>query len=84
MAQYRKAFDICAVGTYEAVRSGRLKVQPGQWVWCGKTSNPKERPSRFVSANQGYLNIVHPAGPFCTGRVPMDTFRKRCAVRRAS
>ena len=76
--KFVKAFDITAPEVYEAIRSGRRKVQRGQWVYCGPDRTGK--PSRFVSARPGYLNIVHTTGPFCRGRFPVEVFEKRCAL----
>lgn len=70
------AFNINDPGVYAAVRCGQMKIQTGQWVWCSNDRIGK--PSRFVSARPGYLNIVHPRGPFGTGRFPTEAFRSRC------
>ena len=65
---------------YEALRSGALKLQRGQWVRIpGDPTGVVSKPSRFVSAQPGFLNIVHPTGPFATGRFPVEAFRQRCA-----
>lgn len=73
--KFLPTFNINAPGIYEAVRSGRLKLQPGQWVRVD--NDPRTKASRFVSASAGYLNIVHPDGPFATGTVKMGIFRRR-------
>ena len=79
--KYLPALNVNAPGVYEAVRSGQLRLQPGQWVWTSEDRQGK--PSRFVSA-KGYLNIVHPTGPFGTGRFPQEAFLSRVrAAKRA-
>jgi len=76
--KYLPAFNIIAPGIYEAVRSGRLLLQPGQWVKIG--DDPLAKPSRFISASPGYMNIVHPTGPFARGRFTVEVFKARMEV----
>ena len=56
----------------QSIRSGARKVQTGQWVRVDEDHSGK--PSRFVDASQGYLNIVIP-GAFARGQVPAEEFR---------
>jgi len=63
---------------YAGLRSGRIKLQCGQWVRIpGDPPGHTSKPSRFVSVQPGYFNIVHPSGPHATGSVRMDHFRNR-------
>ena len=39
----------------EALYSGALKLQRGQWVRCGQ-----EKPSRFVRATESSIWAIHP------------------------
>ena len=62
---------------FEALVRGQLRLQVGQWVRIpGGSSGTK--PSRFVSAGRSYVNVVHPNGPFASGKVSMGLFRRRC------
>jgi len=63
--------------TMTALRSGQLKLQRGQWVKIAPHDD-KSKPSRFVSVQPGFLNIVHPTGPHATGRFPVEAFKARC------
>lgn len=54
--KYTKAVDLWNISNLEAVVSGKLKLQRGQWVRCGNS-----RPSRFVTVmNSGSVWAVHP------------------------
>jgi hypothetical protein len=80
--QYLPAFNINDSGIYEALRCGQLRLQPGQWVWTCDSRIGK--PSRFVDAVPGYMNIVHAGGAFNQGRFPVEKFQARCRIRRAN
>lgn len=54
MAKYIKAIDIWAYG--DAVRTGQIKLQKGQWVRLGPDN---ENLSRFHSANPGHIRAFH-------------------------
>jgi hypothetical protein len=41
-------------GTHDAITSGQIKLQVGQYVQCGAGIK-----SRFVSINNGIINAVH-------------------------
>ncbi len=46
-------------GIHSALENGQLKLQVGQWIYCGD----KEHKSRFISINKiGYINAVHWGG----------------------
>lgn len=67
--------------TFEALRSGQLKLQRGQWVKI-TPHDPQSKPSRFISVQPGYINIVHPTGPMARGTFPVDVFKRRCGLLR--
>jgi hypothetical protein len=54
MAKYIKAIDIWAYG--EAVMSGQIKLQPGQWVRLGPDN---DKLSRFHHANKSHICAFH-------------------------
>ncbi len=54
MAKYIKAIDIWAYG--DAVRTGQIKLQKGQWIRLGEDN---DRLSRFHSANPGHIRAFH-------------------------
>lgn len=56
--RYLPTIDLWNPALAAAVRTGQLKLQPGQWVRCG---SPK--PSRFVKASRTSVWAVHPEGP---------------------
>jgi hypothetical protein len=82
MAKFMPAFNINASDTHAAILAGQLVIQPGQWVYCSADRNCK--PSRFVEARQGWLNVVHPTGAFARGPFPMEAFQRRAAMARAN
>jgi len=58
MAKYLPAVDLWKTATHDAVISGRLKLQPGQWIRCGS-----DQLSRFVALRpSGTIWAVHPDG----------------------
>jgi len=66
--RFRRTVDLWQPGTLEALRSGRLRLQTGQWVRCGQ-----QRPSRFVAVKRsGVIWAVHPEG---SRGVTNDRFR---------
>ena len=54
MAKYIKALDIWAYG--DAVRTGQIKLQKGQWIRLG---DDNKNLSRFHSANPGHIRAFH-------------------------
>lgn len=69
--------------TYEALRCGQLRLQRGQWVQIpGTPAGVKSKPSRFVAARPGWIDMVHPDGAFATGKVRMGVFQRRCEAQR--
>lgn len=67
----------------EGLRNGSIRLQCGQWVRIpGDAPGHTSKPSRFISVQPGYLNIVHPGGPFAKGKVPMGHFQARAKKRR--
>lgn len=54
MAKYVKAIDVWAYG--EAIMSGQIKLQPGQWI---KLGDDNEKLSRFHHANKGHITAFH-------------------------
>ena len=56
--RFRKTLNLWQPGALEDLRSGRLRLQVGQWVRCGP-----QRPSRFVAVKRtGVVWAVHPEG----------------------
>ena len=73
--KYTKAINIDEPGVDGKIRSGELKLQPGQWVVCGCG-----RPSRFAGATETTIYASHPQGD----RAPKpEHFRilRDCAVK---
>jgi hypothetical protein len=63
---------------YAALRNGQLRLQTGQWVRIpGDPPGHQSKPSRFVRASRVHLDIVHPDGPFASGRVSNERFQAR-------
>jgi hypothetical protein len=57
----------------EALYSGALKLQRGQWVRCGQ-----EKPSRFVRATPSSIRAVHPQpGQAHQFALVCETFKRR-------
>lgn len=55
--KYLPTVDLWSPAIASAVRSGQLKLQPGQWVRCGQA-----RLSRFVKTTRHTVWAVHPQG----------------------
>ena len=56
--QYLPTVDLWSPAINAAVRTGQLRLLPGQWVRCGQS-----RPSRWVGVTRGgSLWAVHPHG----------------------
>lgn len=54
--KYLPAINLWDSGVSSALANGQLKLQAGQWIYCGD----KEHKSRFISINDiGYINAVH-------------------------
>jgi len=53
--KYLPTIDLWAAGMTEALYSGALRLQRGQWVRCGQA-----KPSRFVRATRSSIWAVHP------------------------
>jgi hypothetical protein len=56
--KYLPTVDLWNPALAAAVRTGQLKLQPGQWVRCGSA-----KLSRFVKASRTSVWAVHPQGP---------------------
>ena len=55
--KYLKTVDVWAMG--EAIRSGQLRLLPGQWVRCGSDGQT----CRFVRVSMGgVLHVIHNTG----------------------
>ena len=66
--------------TFTALRNGQLRLQTGQWVKI-VPFGPQTKPSRFVAARKGHLDIVHPDGPHATGKVQTERFQRRAKIK---
>jgi hypothetical protein len=55
--KYLPKIDLWNNATQQAVISGQIKLQPGQWVSCGGG-----KPSRFVKSTGRSLWVAHPQG----------------------
>jgi hypothetical protein len=53
--KFQKSINIWADGVQDQIRTGKLKVQRGQWMRCGTQG----KPCRFVSCNGRTFSIVH-------------------------
>lgn len=53
--KYLPTIDLWSNGIIDALHSGALRLQRGQWVRCGQ-----ERPSRFVRATPASIWAIHP------------------------
>ena len=71
--KYLPAIDLWAAGMTEALYSGALQLQRGQWVRCGQ-----EKPSRFVRATRSSIWAVHPQpGQARQFALVCETFKRR-------
>lgn len=61
--RYLPTIDVHATGITEAILSGALRLQSGQWVRCG--SGPR---SRFDYATKNYIRAYHGATSGDAGR----------------
>jgi hypothetical protein len=62
--KYLPKIDVWAPGITEALRSGALRLQPGQWIECGTGSRKYGHyPSRFSHVTRGGGIIVAYHGP---------------------
>ena len=68
--KFAPILDLYDSGVQDALCSGTLRLQRGQWVKCGKAS----RPSRFVRATKSSIWCVH-YSPCQTAR-----FAEVCAI----
>jgi hypothetical protein len=68
--KFAPILDLWDNGVQDALYSGALRLQRGQWIKCGKDS----RPSRFVRANKNQIWLVH-YSPCQTAR-----FAEVCAI----
>lgn len=58
----------------DAILSGQLKIQVGQWVSIGN-----KKPSRYISNNGGVINLVHHNG---NSKKTNEIFIKRAKILR--
>lgn len=57
--KYGPAINVWASGVMDALISGRLRLQPGQWIKCGENAQP----SRFCGVTPtGTVVATHPEG----------------------
>lgn len=72
--RYLKALNLWDEGTHAALITGQLRLQVGQWVYCGSG-----RPSRFVGVDlkSGTIDAVHFTG---TGASTLKKFRFRALM----
>ena len=72
--KYQPIIDLWQHGTQEAIAAGRLPIQCGQWVYCGR----KDHPSRYVShTERGTFNVVHWQG---SAHRTQASFKLRCKM----
>lgn len=73
MAKYQPTIEIWAIT--DQIRSGKIKLQRGQWITCGGLPR-----SRFVGVNlqTGTIDAVHGG----TGKEVTDKFLRRCQIKR--
>jgi len=58
MARFIKPIDLWIEENRKKILEGRLVLQTGQWVYCGKTS-PNTLKSRYVSNTEYTITVVH-------------------------
>ena len=73
MAKYQPTVEIWAIT--EEIRSGKIKLQRGQWITCGGLPR-----SRYVGVNlqTGTIDAVHGG----TGKEVTRKFLDRCQIKR--
>lgn len=76
--KYLPTVDLWSPAIASAVRTGQLKLQPGQWVRCGSAQL-----SRFVKASRTSVWAVHPEGN-PTGKRRVSTARFKALLAAAS
>jgi len=75
--KYQAPIDLWAKGMQANIAAGRVKIQRGQWVYCG---NP-DHLSRYVGHTEdGYFDVVHWSGSKSS---TAERFLLRCEVMRA-
>ena len=79
--RYTKTLNVWAEGVQEAIASGAIKLQRGQWLRCG-TNN---KPCRFVEVMaSGTLHVVHwqgtPARTAHCFRVAVESQKARVVI----
>lgn len=52
--RFLKTLQLWDTGLIEAIKSGQLKLQVGQWVQCGQGEK-----SRYISHTKHTINLVH-------------------------
>ena len=52
--KYLKTLNVWDYSIQEAIKSGQIKIQVGQWLLCGNG-----RKSRYVSHTKHSMNVVH-------------------------
>jgi hypothetical protein len=77
--RYIKTPDLWDPSTQDALRAGNLKLQSGQWVYCGD----KEHPSIFVGINlkSGTIWAAHWNGSDKARRERYNTLREAAVGR---
>jgi len=55
--RFQSTIDLWADGVIDALHSGALRLQPGQWVRCGNA-----RASRFAGVTPRSIVATHPRG----------------------
>ena len=75
--KFQKAIDLWADNNIEKIQSGRLVIQPGQWVYCGR----HDHKSRYVSHTARSMNVVHWQG---SGTATLKHFMARINAPRAA
>jgi len=75
--KYLPTIDLWGMGVQEAIYSGRLKLQRGQWMICGANNSHR---CRFVGANEGHINVVHHQG---NSKDTNDLFMRRVLQNRS-
>ena len=79
--RYTKTLNVWAEGVQEAIASGAIKLQRGQWLRCGVDN----KPCRFVAVTAGgTLHVVHwqgtPARTAHCFRVAVESQKARVVI----
>tara|TARA_R110001632_G_scaffold116238_1_gene227879 strand:+ start:506 stop:790 length:285 start_codon:yes stop_codon:yes gene_type:complete len=74
--KYLRTLNVSDYSIQEAIKSGQIKLQVGQWLICG-TGGMNGEKCRYVSHSKNSLNVVHWQG---TAKATDELFRARLSA----